>query len=91
MTLTSVLRSLPGVEMVTLNFSSATGPELVHKTFDQYCQFKRTSKVGDNFSLILLSSSRGPFSKFLIFFFFCGISGFGFGANLDWKVVDLLL
>ena len=44
MTLTSVLRNLPDVEMVTLNFSSASGPELIHKTFDQHCQYKRTSK-----------------------------------------------
>jgi len=44
MTLTSVLRNLPDVEMVTLNFSSATGPELIQKTFDQHCQYKRTNR-----------------------------------------------
>ena len=79
MTLTSVLRSLPDVEMVTLNFSSATGPELVHKTFDQYCQLKRTSKVcGEAYFLWLF--------RFLII-----LLGVGFGAYPHRKVAYLLL
>lgn len=28
--------------MVGLNFSSATTPELLLKTFDQYCEYRRT-------------------------------------------------
>ncbi|XP_078314970.1 cytoplasmic dynein 1 heavy chain 1-like isoform X1 [Crassostrea virginica] len=42
MTLFSALRSLPDMEVVGLNFSSATTPELLLKTFDQYCEYKRT-------------------------------------------------
>lgn len=29
-------------QVVGLNFSSATTPELLLKTFDQYCEYKRT-------------------------------------------------
>ncbi|CAG0895372.1 unnamed protein product, partial [Cyprideis torosa] len=42
MTLFSTLRSLPDMEVVGLNFSSATSPELLLKTFDHYCEYKRT-------------------------------------------------
>jgi dynein heavy chain 1 len=42
MTLFSALRSLPDLEVVGLNFSSATSPELMLKTFDHYCEYKRT-------------------------------------------------
>ncbi|XP_061172861.1 cytoplasmic dynein 1 heavy chain 1-like isoform X1 [Saccostrea echinata] len=42
MTLFSALRSLPDMEVVGLNFSSATTPELLLKTFDQYCEYRRT-------------------------------------------------
>ena len=42
MTLFSALRKLPNMEVVGLNFSSATTPELLIKTFDQYCEYKRT-------------------------------------------------
>ncbi|GIX77260.1 cytoplasmic dynein 1 heavy chain 1 [Caerostris extrusa] len=42
MTLFSALRSLPDMEVVGLNFSSATTPELLLKTFDHYCEYKRT-------------------------------------------------
>ncbi|VDP02192.1 unnamed protein product [Soboliphyme baturini] len=42
MTLFSSLRSLPDLEVVGLNFSSATTPELLLKTFDHYCEYKRT-------------------------------------------------
>jgi dynein heavy chain 1 len=30
------------VQVVGLNFSSATTPELLLKTFDHYCEFRRT-------------------------------------------------
>ena len=42
MTLFSALRKLPNMEVVGLNFSSATTPELLLKTFDQYCEFRKT-------------------------------------------------
>ncbi|WVQ73635.1 hypothetical protein IAR50_003215 [Cryptococcus sp. DSM 104548] len=42
MTLFSALRKLPNLEVVGLNFSSATTPELILKTFEQYCEYKKT-------------------------------------------------
>ena len=42
MTLFSALRALPDFEVVGLNFSSATSPELLLKTFDHYCEYRRT-------------------------------------------------
>ncbi|RMZ76007.1 hypothetical protein DV738_g5168, partial [Chaetothyriales sp. CBS 135597] len=42
MTLFSALRKLPDMEVVGLNFSSATQPELVIKTFEQYCEYRKT-------------------------------------------------
>ncbi|XP_078590507.1 cytoplasmic dynein 1 heavy chain 1-like isoform X1 [Branchiostoma floridae x Branchiostoma japonicum] len=53
MTLFSALRALPDMELglpanlhelevVGLNFSSATTPELMLKTFDHYCEYRRT-------------------------------------------------
>ncbi|RLN48678.1 hypothetical protein BBJ28_00009539 [Nothophytophthora sp. Chile5] len=42
MTLTSTLSSLPEFEFASLNFSSGTSPELILKTFSQYCEYKRT-------------------------------------------------
>jgi dynein heavy chain 1 len=42
MTLFSALRKLPNMEVVGLNFSSATTPDLLIKTFDQYCEYKKT-------------------------------------------------
>ncbi|PWN18755.1 cytoplasmic dynein heavy chain 1 [Microstroma glucosiphilum] len=42
MTLFSALRKLPDQEVVGLNFSSATTPELILKTFDQYCEYRKT-------------------------------------------------
>ena len=42
MTLFSALRKLPNMEVVGLNFSSATTPELLIKTFDQYCEYRKT-------------------------------------------------
>ena len=42
MTLFSALRKLPNMEVVGLNFSSATTPDLLIKTFDQYCEYHKT-------------------------------------------------
>ncbi|KIX04416.1 uncharacterized protein Z518_05284 [Rhinocladiella mackenziei CBS 650.93] len=42
MTLFSALRKLPDMEVVGLNFSSATQPDLIVKTFEQYCEYKKT-------------------------------------------------
>lgn len=42
MTLFSALRKLPSMEVVGLNFSSATTPELLVKTLEQYCEYKKT-------------------------------------------------
>ncbi|KAF1817029.1 putative dynein heavy chain, cytosolic [Eremomyces bilateralis CBS 781.70] len=42
MTLFSALRKLPNMETVGLNFSSATTPELLVKTFEQHCEYKKT-------------------------------------------------
>jgi len=44
MTMTATLKTLPDFEMVALNFSSGTGPELIIKTLEQYCEVKRTPK-----------------------------------------------
>lgn len=42
MTLFSALRKLPDMEVVGLNFSSATTPDLLLKTFEQYCEYRKT-------------------------------------------------
>ncbi|QQP51744.1 Dynein heavy chain_ cytoplasmiclike [Caligus rogercresseyi] len=42
MTLFSALRALPDMEVVGLNFSSATSPELLLKTLDHYCEYRKT-------------------------------------------------
>ncbi|KAI9803379.1 MAG: hypothetical protein M1833_000898 [Piccolia ochrophora] len=42
MTLFSALRKLPNMEVVGLNFSSATAPDLLVKTFEQYCEYRKT-------------------------------------------------
>jgi dynein heavy chain 1 len=42
MTLFSALRKLPDQEVVGLNFSSATTPELILNTFEQYCEYRKT-------------------------------------------------
>ncbi|KAL9625204.1 MAG: hypothetical protein Q9160_000606 [Pyrenula sp. 1 TL-2023] len=42
MTLFSALRKLPSLEVVGLNFSSATTPDLLIKTFEQYCEYRKT-------------------------------------------------
>ncbi|RHY13104.1 hypothetical protein DYB25_007654, partial [Aphanomyces astaci] len=42
MTLTFTLNSLPEFELASLNFSSGTTPDLILKTFGQYCVYKKT-------------------------------------------------
>ena len=42
MTLFSALRKLPDFEVIGLNFSSATTPELILKTLDQHCEYRKT-------------------------------------------------
>ena len=42
MTLFAALRKLKNMEVVGLNFSSATTPDLLIKTFEQYCEYKKT-------------------------------------------------
>ncbi|KAK5121795.1 hypothetical protein LTR85_004670 [Meristemomyces frigidus] len=42
MTLFSALRKLPNLEVVGLNFSSATTPDLLVKTLEQYCGYRKT-------------------------------------------------
>lgn len=44
MTLTSVLQSVQGVVLASLNFSSRTTPEIIMKTFAQYCTYVRKGK-----------------------------------------------
>ena len=42
MTLMSTLKGLPDFDFVSVNFSSSTTPELLLKTFDQYCEYSKT-------------------------------------------------
>lgn len=44
MSLTSVLQSMQGVVLASLNFSSRTTPEIILKTFQQYCSYVRRGK-----------------------------------------------
>ena len=44
MTLTSVLQSVQGVVLTSLNFSSRTTPEVILKVFQQYCNYVRKGK-----------------------------------------------
>jgi dynein heavy chain 1 len=44
MTLTAVLQSIQGIVMANLNFSSKTTPEIILKTFSQYCVYSRKGK-----------------------------------------------
>eukprot|EP01113_Clastostelium_recurvatum_P011812 TRINITY_DN1605_c0_g1_i1.p1 TRINITY_DN1605_c0_g1~~TRINITY_DN1605_c0_g1_i1.p1 ORF type:complete len:4689 (+),score=1530.43 TRINITY_DN1605_c0_g1_i1:285-14351(+) len=46
MTLTSTLRAFPDFDVVSLNFSSATSPELIQKTFDHHCEYRK-NPAGD--------------------------------------------
>jgi dynein heavy chain 1, cytosolic len=41
MTLMATLKVLTDFEMVFINFSSSTTPELILKTFDHYCEYKK--------------------------------------------------
>ena len=43
MTLMATLKKLTDMEMIFINFSSSTTPELILKTFDQYCETKKTN------------------------------------------------
>ncbi|KAJ8594459.1 hypothetical protein M405DRAFT_850135 [Rhizopogon salebrosus TDB-379] len=43
-TLFSTLRKLPDMEVVGLNFSSATTPELILKIFEQYSEYRKTEE-----------------------------------------------
>jgi len=38
------LNSFPDYILVSLNFSSATQPALILKTFERYCEYKKTNK-----------------------------------------------
>ncbi|CAJ0587193.1 unnamed protein product, partial [Mesorhabditis spiculigera] len=42
MTLLAALRSQPDMDVVNVNFSSSTTPELLMRTFDHYCEYRRT-------------------------------------------------
>eukprot|EP01116_Phalansterium_solitarium_P005286 TRINITY_DN1679_c0_g1_i1.p1 TRINITY_DN1679_c0_g1~~TRINITY_DN1679_c0_g1_i1.p1 ORF type:complete len:4594 (-),score=1709.56 TRINITY_DN1679_c0_g1_i1:318-14099(-) len=44
MTLTNALNQFPDFEVLSLNFSSATTPALIMKTFEHHCEYKRTPK-----------------------------------------------
>jgi dynein heavy chain 1 len=44
MTLMATLKMLNDMEMIFINFSSGTKPDLIMKTFDQYCEYKKTQK-----------------------------------------------
>jgi dynein heavy chain 1, cytosolic len=43
MTLMATLKALTDFEMIFVNFSSSTTPALLLKTFDQYCEYKKTN------------------------------------------------
>ena len=60
MTLFSALRSVPDMEVVGLNFSSATTPELLLKTLDHYCEYRKTPN-----GIVLTPTQMG---KWLIMF-----------------------
>lgn len=42
MTLMATLKNLTDFEMIFINFSSSTTPDLILKTFDHYCETKKT-------------------------------------------------
>ncbi|CAJ0934299.1 unnamed protein product, partial [Mesorhabditis belari] len=42
MTLLAALRSQQDMDVVNVNFSSSTTPELLMRTFDHYCEYRRT-------------------------------------------------
>jgi dynein heavy chain 1 len=38
----ATLKNLPDFEMIFINFSSSTTPDLILKTFEHYCEVKKT-------------------------------------------------
>ncbi|RKP21941.1 P-loop containing nucleoside triphosphate hydrolase protein, partial [Rozella allomycis CSF55] len=54
MCLFSALRKLPEIQMIPLNFSSATLPKMILKTLEQYCEYRKTSQ-----GIILSPPSEG--------------------------------
>jgi dynein heavy chain 1 len=54
MSLFSALRKLPDMEVVGLNFSSATTPEIIQKTLEQHCEYRKTPE-GVVLSPVLMS------------------------------------
>jgi dynein heavy chain 1 len=42
MTLMATLKMVTDMEMIFINFSSTTTPDLILKTFDHYCEYKKT-------------------------------------------------
>ncbi|KAJ2355534.1 dynein heavy chain, partial [Coemansia sp. RSA 2618] len=42
MTLLAALRRLPDLDVAALNFSAATTPELILRTLEQYCEYRRS-------------------------------------------------
>jgi dynein heavy chain 1, cytosolic len=62
MTLISTLNALTDCQMIFVNFSSSTTPELILRSFDQYCEYKKTTK---NEQLILRPKQT---NKWLIVF-----------------------
>ena len=45
MTLMSTLKSLPDYEMIFVNFSSSTTPELILRHFEQHCEYEKKSNT----------------------------------------------
>ena len=50
------LRSQQDMDVVNVNFSSSTTPELLMRTFDHYCEYRRTP-IGVVLALVQLSRS----------------------------------
>jgi dynein heavy chain 1 len=42
MTLMATLKNLTDMDMIFINFSSSTMPDLILKAFDHYCEYKKT-------------------------------------------------
>lgn len=80
MTLFSALRALPDMEVVGLNFSSATTPELLLKTFDHYCEYRKTPNG------VVLAPVQVFFS-----FLHSGKGKIDLGSLTAWKVASAVL
>ena len=76
MTLFSALRKLPDMEVVGLNFSSATTPELILKTFEQYCEYRKTPN-----GVILAPTQIG---RWLVVSMGLAGAGYGLFASVRW-------